>query len=97
MRTPYRAPPSPFGAAQEREMTEKATRRRLKTVGNLRAMVAQALRDLENGAIDAEKARAICYGAQILGKLIESEDIEKRLQELERERGSTAGAEAQRQ
>src|SRR5438132_11946957 len=73
-------------------MTDNPRRRRLKTMGNLRAMVAQTLRDLETGKMEPEKARAVCYGAQILGKLIEGEDLEKRLRELERQKGARGGA-----
>lgn len=64
---------------------------RLQTVRNLRAFVAGILRVLRSGPKHPEwdetfldRARASLYGAQILGRLIEGSEHEKRLAELER-------------
>lgn len=71
--------------------------RRLRSVENVRAFVADVLRQVENSvpegeALDVARARVMLYGASILASLVQGSDFEDRLRELERQAGKAIGS-----
>lgn len=71
--------------------------RRLRSVENVRAFVADVLRKVEasipEGApLDPARARVMLYGASILASLVQGSDFEERLRELERQAAKVTGS-----
>ncbi len=58
-------------------------RRRLVNLGNVRTGLADCLRALEDGTIEASKARALIYGYSVLAGIIQGTELEERLAKLE--------------
>jgi len=58
--------------------------RRLQTTQDLRRYLAGLINRTEAGKIDANLARGLTYKVSILMRAIESSDLEKRIEELER-------------
>ena len=58
--------------------------RRLQTTQDLRRYLAGLINRTEAGKIDANLARGLTYMVSILMRAIESSDLEKRIEELER-------------
>ena len=58
--------------------------RRLQTTQDLRRYLAGLINRTEAGKIDANLARSLTYMTSILMRAIESSDLEKRIEELER-------------
>lgn len=58
-------------------------RRRLRTIANVRAFVSHVLREIEADRIEADRGRAILFGAKILADLIVKTDLEARMARLE--------------
>lgn len=65
-------------------------KRRLRSIINVRSFVAHVLRELEGDRMDADKARALLYGAKILAELIQGSSVEERIAALE-QKGVTYG------
>lgn len=68
----------------------KITNKRLNKAHNLKKFLGGAINAFNNGEINAEKIRAITYACSVQLKIIETSDIESRLEkleELEKERG----------
>ena len=61
-----------------------ATKRRLKSMEDLRRYMAYLIIEVDQGKVDAAKASKIGYLVNILKSIIESGDIEKRVTELEK-------------
>lgn len=57
--------------------------RRLKTADDVRRTLADLYRKLERDEIDVQKARAAVYLLATLASVIQSSDLEKRLEALE--------------
>jgi hypothetical protein len=70
LRTPL--PPSP-----------RQRRRRLASLGNVRTGLADCIRALEDGTMEASKARALIYGYSVLAGIIQGTELEERLAKLE--------------
>ncbi|ATB44839.1 hypothetical protein [Corallococcus macrosporus] len=66
------SPPSP-----------RQRRRRLVNLGNVRTGLADCLRALEDGTMEASKARALIYGYSVLAGVIQGTELEERLAKLE--------------
>lgn len=60
-----------------------ARKYRLKTAGNIRAYLSNVINRLEAGELDEGAAKARGYLAQLMSKVIESSDLEQRVQALE--------------
>jgi hypothetical protein len=58
--------------------------RRLQTTQDLRRYLAGLINRTETGKIDANLARSLTYMTSILMRAIESSDLEKRIEEIER-------------
>jgi len=58
--------------------------RRLQTTQDLRRYLAGLINRTEAGKIDANLARSLTYMTSILMRAIESSDLEKRIEEIER-------------
>ena len=56
---------------------------RLSKPGQIKRFIASTMNKLNNGEIEEGKARALGYLASILLKAIETEDLEKKVKELE--------------
>ena len=67
-----------------------ATRRRLKSIEDIRRYLANLLNRAENAEIDPNLASKLGYLAINLAKIIEGSTIEKRIESLEKELGSKA-------
>lgn len=71
--------------------------RRLRSIENVRAFVADVLRKVEGSVpegaqLDVARARVMLYGASILASLVQGSDFEDRLRELERQAGKAIGS-----
>ena len=55
----------------------------LKTIDDVRVEMARVYRDMRAARIDTQEGTRLCYVLAQLGKLIESGEIEKRLEALE--------------
>ena len=64
------------------------SRKRLKSIEDVRRYLSNLINRVESGDVEASKAGRLGYLASILKSCIESGDIEKRLEELE-ERASS--------
>ena len=60
-----------------------ARKHRLKTAGNIRAYLSNVINRLEAGELDESAAKARGYLAQLMAKVIETSDLEQRVQALE--------------
>jgi len=60
--------------------------RRLKTADNVRAALARIFRQVEADQMEPTKARVLIYCASVMVGVINSADLEARLQALEDER-----------
>ena len=58
-------------------------RRRLASLGNVRTGLADCIRALEDGTMEAGKARALIYGYSVLAGIIQGTELEERLAKLE--------------
>jgi hypothetical protein len=58
-------------------------RRRLANLGNVKTGLADCIRALEDGTIEAGKARALIYGYSVLAGIIQGTELEERLSKLE--------------
>lgn len=58
-------------------------RRRLANLGNVKTGLADCLRALEDGTMEAGKARALIYGYSVLAGIIQGTELEERLAKLE--------------
>ena len=58
--------------------------KRLKTTSDLRRYLANLVNRVESGEVEPAKASKIRFLVNILAKLIESTDLEKRVEELEK-------------
>ncbi|MGA2553208.1 MAG: hypothetical protein ABSF20_00290 [Smithella sp.] len=58
--------------------------RRLQTTQDLRRYLAGLINRTEAGKIEANLARSLTYMTSILMRAIESSDLEKRIEEIER-------------
>lgn len=56
---------------------------RLTKPGQIKRFLASIMNQVNEGSIDVDKARALGYLSQILLKAIETEDLEKKIKELE--------------
>jgi hypothetical protein len=74
MREELRTPPPP---------SPRQRRRRLASLGNVRTGLADCLRALEDGTMEAGKARALIYGYSVLAGIIQGTELEDRLAKLE--------------
>ena len=63
--------------------TPRKKRLRLTSVEAVRAYLAGCLQRLENGEIDESATKARAYVAQLLARIIEGSDLEKRISALE--------------
>lgn len=66
------SPPSP-----------RQRRRRLANLGNVKTGLADCIRALEDGTMEAGKARALIYGYSVLAGIIQGTELEERLAKLE--------------
>ncbi len=76
--------------------TPRRRGRRLRSVENVRAFVADVLRQVEGSVpegerLDVARARVMLYGASILASLVQGSDFEDRLRELERQASKVTG------
>ena len=67
-----------------------ATRRRLKSIEDIRRYLANLINRAENAEIDPNLASKLGYLAINLAKIIEGSTIEKRIESLEKELASKA-------
>ena len=67
-----------------------ATRRRLKSIEDIRRYLANLINRAENAAIDPNLASKLGYLAINLAKIIEGSTIEKRIEVLEKQMASKA-------
>ncbi len=74
---------SPAPQRLESPQSRGGKKRRLRTIVNVRSFVAHVLRELEADRMDADKARALLFGAKILADLIKDGDLEERIAALE--------------
>lgn len=74
MREDLRDPPPP---------SPRQRRRRLASLGNVRTGLADCIRALEDGTMEAGKARALIYGYSVLAGIIQGTELEERLAKLE--------------
>jgi len=74
MREDLEAPPPP---------SPRQRRRRLASLGNVRTGLADCIRALEDGTMEAGKARALIYGYSVLAGIIQGTELEERLSKLE--------------
>lgn len=58
-------------------------RRRLANLGNVKTGLADCIRALEDGTMEAGKARALIYGYSVLAGIIQGTELEERLAKLE--------------
>ena len=58
-------------------------RRRLASLGNVKTGLADCIRALEDGTMEAGKARALIYGYSVLAGIIQGTELEARLAKLE--------------
>jgi hypothetical protein len=58
-------------------------RRRLANLGNVKTGLADCIRALEDGSMEAGKARALIYGYSVLAGIIQGTELEERLTKLE--------------
>lgn len=58
-------------------------RRRLANLGNVKTGLADCIRALEDGTMEAGKARALIYGYSVLAGIIQGTELEERLTRLE--------------
>lgn len=72
-RKPWEVPPP----------TPRQRRRRLASLGNVRTGLADCIRALEDGTMDAGRARALIYGYSVLAGIIQGTELEARLVKLE--------------
>ncbi|QDE91902.1 hypothetical protein BHS06_24555 [Myxococcus xanthus] len=63
--------------------TPRQRRRRLVNLRNVRTGLADCLRALEDGTMEANKARALIYGYSVLAGIIQGTELEVRLAKLE--------------
>ncbi|WNG28417.1 hypothetical protein F0U62_33740 [Cystobacter fuscus] len=63
--------------------TPRSRRRRLASLGNVKTGLADCIRALEDGSMDAGKARALIYGYSVLAGIIQGTELEERLAKLE--------------
>lgn len=61
----------------------RVRRRRLASLGNVKTGLADCIRALEDGTLDAGKARALIYGYSVLAGIIQGTELEERLAKLE--------------
>ena len=59
--------------------------KRLNTLDRIRKFTGGVLRELHAGKIETDRARAIFYGASILGQLVKDADLVTRMDALERQ------------
>lgn len=69
-------------------MPPKEKRVRLKTVGDVSHEMAKLYREARNGRIDVSDASKLANMLSILSRILETTDLEKRIEELE-QRGVT--------
>lgn len=70
-----------MGTKEQRE--KKPVKRRLKGMEDVRRFLADTVNKLNRDEIDPGKASKLGYLCQILSRLIEGGDLERRLQSLE--------------
>ena len=79
------ATPKPSGPMPAPPLPPRPARRKLRTAGHVRALVAHVAREVEAagpvGALD--RARTLAYLAQVLHRVIEVSDLETRIARLE--------------
>lgn len=63
--------------------TPRQRRRRLASLGNVRTGLADCIRALEDGTMEAGRARALIYGYSVLAGIIQGTELEARLAKLE--------------
>lgn len=61
-------------------------KRRLKTLSDLRRWMADAGNRLERGEIDTNQARCISYMCSVMSGIIQTGDLEQRVEALEQKR-----------
>jgi hypothetical protein len=61
----------------------RSRRRRLASLRNVRAALADALWGLETDLIEPSKARVLIYGYSVLAGIIQGTDLEQRIELLE--------------
>ena len=62
---------------------DKKYRRRLKTADDLRRFLADAINKYEEGKIDDQRLRTLCYAVNILQAIVKDADLEQRVEALE--------------
>jgi len=72
-----------FGALLNQKEGDMATRRRLKTMEDLRRYLANLINRTEAGEVESNLAGKLGYLANSLAKIIEGSDLEKRIEALE--------------
>lgn len=63
---------------------KRGDRRALRNMTDLRLFVSHILREVQSDKLDVAKARTLFYGATVLQGLIRENDIEQRLDTIER-------------
>ena len=65
---------------------EKRYRCRLNTLSDVKKEMGRLYREARTGVVDVQEATKLVWCLQAIGKVVESSDIERRIQQLEAEK-----------